>query len=219
MKKILALTPVFVITIGAFFSSCINENEAEPFASSKHSEDNFMSQIKFIDISKKGTRAKNNPTISPKKKTVGILRARIARKSKGCNSGFGLCDFKLFPKSSNLVLLESSLEKDHAFLFEVEQGDSLNQYEANMLLASPLPQGFSEATTSLKIEDTIYWIKDEISINEIKEVSLVDDTVCKQECQTGIFATSFCSVSPTKVKYDPSLGEHGGYQIKIQGHE
>lgn len=216
MKKILSLASVFLITIGTLFSSC--ENETKTFTySSEQSEDNFMKQVKFVKISETSTRS--NPTIPPNKKTVGIIRARIARKSKGCNSGFGLCDFKLFPKNSELAILENSLENDHAFLFEVEQGDSLNLYKTNILLASPLPQGFSEVTTSLKIEDAIYWIKDEMSINETKEMSLIDETEFEKECQTGLFSSNYCCINPTIVKYDPTLGEHGGYQIKIQGYE
>ncbi|MGI6815995.1 hypothetical protein ACMYZ8_12680, partial [Bacteroides sp. KG156] len=118
-------------------------------------EDEFVSQVEFNDLlTVVATRA--NPTMPPNKKTKGIISARLARKSRGCNSGFGLCDFKLFPKSSAVSALKQTIALDEK-LFEVVLDEESHTYEANLLLAKPLPEGVSADLSSLKIDEDIYW--------------------------------------------------------------
>ena len=50
-------------------------------------EDDFVSQVEFSNLLSVTTRT--NPTMPPNKKTKGLISARIARKSKGCNPRFG----------------------------------------------------------------------------------------------------------------------------------
>lgn len=76
--------------------ACSSEENQLVQNPSEMSEDDFVSQVKFSGLLST-VKTRTNPTMPPNKKTKGVLRARIARTSRGCNSGFGLCDFKLFP--------------------------------------------------------------------------------------------------------------------------
>ena len=171
-------------------------------------EDDFVSQVEFT--------TRTNPTMPPNKKTKGLISARIARKSKGCNRGFGLCDFKLFPKSSSVAALEQAVAPDE-YLFEVVLDESTNTYEANMLLAKPLPEGTTVEMSSLKIDDDIYWVKDDVTMAEVNEVVVAspNSEALATECQVELFATETYKVEAGPILYDSALGDNGGYRIKL----
>lgn len=194
--------------------SCSSEENQLVKNPSELTEDDFASQVKFAGLSSATTRT--NPTMPPNKKTKGIISAKIARKSRGCNSGFGLCDFKLFPKSSSVAVLEHALAPDE-FLFEVVLDENSNTYEANMLLAKPLPEGVSTEVSSLKIDEDIYWIKDNTTMAEINEVIAVSSSTeaIAVECNTELFATEVYKVDAGTIEYNPTLGVNGGYQVKL----
>lgn len=178
-------------------------------------EDEFVSQVEFNDLlTVVATRA--NPTMPPNKKTKGIISARLARKSRGCNSGFGLCDFKLFPKSSAVSALKQTIALDEK-LFEVVLDEESHTYEANLLLAKPLPEGVSADLSSLKIDEDIYWVKDEVTMAKVNEVVIAspNSEIIAAECQSELFETSVYKVEAKPIKYDPDLGENGGYKIQL----
>lgn len=178
------------------------------------SEDDFVSQVEFRNLLSVTTRT--NPTMPPSLKTRALISARIARKSKECKSGFGLCDFKLFPKSSSVVALNQVVDSDE-YLFEVVLDENSNVYEADLLLARPLPEGTTAELSSLKIDDDIYWIKDDVTMAEVNEVVAAspDSEALIAECQTGLFASKAYKVEVGPVEYNSALGENGGYQIKL----
>lgn len=194
--------------------SCFPEENQLVKNPSELTEDDFASQVEFAGLSSVITRT--NPTMPPYKKTKGILSARIARKSRGCNNGFGLCDFKLFPKSSSIAVLEHTLASDE-YLFEVVLDENSNTYEANMTLAKPLPEGVSTDVSSLRIDEDIYWIKDNTTMAEINEVIAVSSTpeAIAVECNAELFATEVYKVDAGTIKYNPTLGVNGGYQVKL----
>lgn len=195
-------------------AACSSEESQLVQKSSELLEDEFVSQVKFDDLLSPTTRS--NPTIPPSTKTKGILRARIARKSRGCNHGFGLCDFKLFPKSSSVVALEQAVAPDE-YLFEVVLDESSNTYEANLLLAKPLPVGTSVEMSSLKIDDDIYWVKDEVTMAEVNEVIVAspNSEALVTECQSELFAAEAYKIKAEAIEYNSTLGENGGYQVKL----
>lgn len=194
--------------------ACSSEENQLPQNPSELSEDDFVSQVEFSDLLSVTTRT--NPTMPPNKKTKGLLSARIARKSKGCNHGFGLCDFKLFPKSCTVAVLEQAVAPDE-YLFEVVLDESTNTYEAKVLLAKPLPEGASAELSSLKIDEDIYWVKDDVTMAEINEVVVAspNSEALATECQVELFATEAYKVEAGPILYDSALGGNGGYRIKL----
>lgn len=213
MKTKLILV-AFLLGIG-ILASCSLEESSFVQNETEFSEDDFVSHVEFYDLLSV-VKTRTNPTMPPNAKTKGLLRARIARKSRGCNSGFGLCDFKLLPKSTSMIALEQTTASDE-YVFEVVLDESSNSYKANLLLAHPLPEGFAEEVSSLKIDDDIYWIKDEETMTEINEIMAISSNseVLYDECQTELFSADVYAVSAENVLYDSTLGEYGGYQIEL----
>lgn len=111
--------------------------------------------------------------------------------------------------------METTLVVDECF-FEVVLDESTNTYEAIMLLDKPLPEGISADLSSLKIDEDIYWIKDEVTMEEINEIVVSSNSaVLKDECQTEFFVTDVYKIPSGTIKYDPVIGENGGYQVKL----
>lgn len=213
IMKTKLLVALYSLAMGLLIS-CSSEESQLVKNPSELTEDDFASQVEFASLSSATTRT--NPTMPPYKKTKALISARIARKSRGCNSGFGLCDFKLFPKSSSFAAIEHSLAPDD-FLFEVVLDEKSNTYEVNMPLAKPLPGGVSTEVSSLKIDEDIYWIKDNTTMAEINEVIAVSPTpeVTAIECNTELFATEVYKIDAGTIEYNPTLGVNGGYQVKL----
>lgn len=209
-KLLIALCSLGIVLL----TTCSSEEKNQlPKNSSEMSEDEFVSLLKFNDLSSIVTRG--NPTIPPGNKTKGILSARIARKSKNCTKGFGLCDFKLFPKSTSITEIERTISPDE-YLFEITL-DEDSIYEVKLLLAQPLPENISPELASLKIDDDIYWIKDETTMAEINKIitESTNSNVLTIESQTGLFSATAYKIEAEVIKYNPNLGENGGYSVKL----
>ena len=177
-------------------------------------EDEFVSLLKFKTIQHSNSRS--NPTIPPTKKTKGILKARIARKSKNCNSGFGLCDFKLFAANSSIEVLSNLLE-DNEYLLEVELDELTNNYYVLLLLDQPLPESATEDIASLKIEEDIYWLRDEDSIKDFNIALNEADNKekPKEDNESLLLSNEYIKIDEDTLILDPNLGAYGGYQIGL----
>lgn len=178
-------------------------------------EEEFVSLLKFKTLTPSAA-SRSNPTIPPKTKSKGILKAKIARKSKGCNSGFGLCDFKLFPSSSSIELLSCSLEENE-YLLEVDFNEESNAYYISLLLDQPLPEGATDDIASLKIEEDIYWLNDEDAIEEL-EVALNESSNKEKPSEDNeslLKSNEYIKIDADTLILDPNLGSYGGYQIEL----
>lgn len=200
-----------LLGMGMFVYSCSSEENSTVQEQQKNDEDVFATQVKFLSLSSPSTRMRNNPTIPPGGKRTGIIRVRIARASRGCNGGFGLCDFKLFPKSSVSIVTES-LKADE-YLFEVVLDEASDTYYTTMLLAEPV-----EEAIPLKVDDDMYWINDEEAKMELNEIitSALNKDVLEAESTDGLFAVDYCKVVANEIQYDETLGDNGGYQLVIE---
>lgn len=182
-------------------------------------EEEFVSQLKFVTLTSTPTsRAiEGNPTISPKTKTVGIFSAKIARKSKDCKRGFGLCNFKLFSTNTSIAALEASLEENE-YLLEVYYDDESSNYYVELLLDQPLPEGATEEMSSLKIEEDIYWLKDEDSISDLNTAlnSSTEEDDDSEEDNHPSISEGLVKVDSDTLILNPGLGVNGGYQITLQ---
>lgn len=209
MKTKLIISFLIGIVTLAFASCSLDENLS---SQKEFNEDEFASTVKFLPISEIYTRS---PTIPPNKKTTGIIKARIARASRGCNRGFGLCDFKLFPKNSE-IYLEQSLEANEA-LFEVRQDEITGEYIADMLLANPLPDNVSSDLIPIRIDNNLFWINDQETKAELNEVinMAYDKQAMIEDCNTGLFAKEAYEILNGEIKFDTSLGINGGYEVKL----
>lgn len=194
--------------------SCSSEEEQ---MASKFDEDEFVSQIEFITWPS-SAMTKGNPTIEPPKDGdgQGIISARIARKKKNCNSGFGLCDFKLFPKkkktSTNTDIITTRSENSNKY-FEIKYDSITDTYYVNMLLANQLAPNIDCGMVSLKIDEDLYWINDEETQKEIKE--FMGDSTSNDYFEKGLFDAKSYKIAAGEIPYNEALGLYGGYQIKL----
>lgn len=71
--------------------------------------------------------------------------------------------------------------------------------------------------SSLKIDEDIYWVKDDVTMAEINEVVVAspNSEALATECQVELFATDAYKVEAGPILYDSALGENGGYRMKL----
>lgn len=92
-KLLIALCSLGIVLL----TTCSSEEKNQlPKNSSEMSEDEFVSLLKFNDLSSIVTRG--NPTIPPGNKTKGILSARIARKTRIATKDSDYVILNYFPK-------------------------------------------------------------------------------------------------------------------------
>lgn len=200
-----------LLGIGIMQSCSSEENQMVPVLN----EEEFASQIKFITYPSVIT-TRNNPTIPPNpNRGTGIISARIARKSKGCNSGFGLCDFKLFPKKKStttraftIVPTEDTSVEEY---FEIEYDNITNVFYTNMLLAEPVPNEFDDNIFPLSIDEDLYWINDEMALNEIE--NFIGESIDSETFDNGLLSAKVYKIAAGEISYNASLGLYGGYQV------
>lgn len=180
-------------------------------------EEKFVSQIEFATWPS-STRADGNPTIQPPKDGEGtsIIKVRIARKKKNCNSGFGLCDFKLFPKkkkdSASSDLAVTRVECNNEKYFEIQFDSVTNTYYVNMLLAKVAPNT-DYNLPSLKIEEDLYWINDEETQKEIRD--FMGEDIEKNIINNDLLSAKSYKIATGEIPFNGSLGLYGGYQIRL----
>lgn len=209
--KLKSFIVLSLLGIGVLTYSCSSEENQTMQEQQKNDEDVFVENVKFLSLASPTTRMRNNPTIPPGGKRTGLIRIRIARASRGCNGGFGLCDFKLFPKSSETIVSETL--KTDEYLFEVILDETSDTYYTTMLLAEPV-----EKAIPLKVDDDIYWINDEETKMELNEIiaSALTPEMLEAECANELFVADYCKVAANEIQYNETLGDNGGYQLVIE---
>ncbi|MGI6863827.1 hypothetical protein ACMYZ8_09885, partial [Bacteroides sp. KG156] len=58
---------------------------------------------------------------------------------------------------------------------------------------------------------------DEVTMAKVNEVVIAspNSEIIAAECQSELFETSVYKVEAKPIKYDPDLGENGGYKIQL----
>lgn len=212
--KCFFISALCLLGMGVMQSCSSEENQMTSILS----EDDFVSQVEFLTWPSSAF-TKGNPTIEPNPdRGTGIISARIARKSRGCNSGFGLCDFKLFPKkkktSVDTGVLTSTRSINEENYFEVEYDSLKNVFYANMLLATPLPEKVGGNVFPLKIDEDLYWVNDEEALKEMED--FLGGSVDEGDFQNGLLSAQAYKISAGEIPYNASLGLYGGYRVVLE---
>ena len=190
MRKISSLC---MAIMALTFSSCQQEDFTNNSTTESAACNIGFAQIK--DFTKLGTRSVEDSEIIPNVDTNIGIKARIARKSKNCKSGFGLCDFRAMTSYDNAVRFQTrstSNENKRECFTKCVIDDSGNGIAYFLLSDSPESQGLTSGTMPP------FYVDEEIEqpIEETPEYSL--------------FAIQGAYL------FQSNLGEYGGYAVKMK---
>ena len=122
----------------------------------------------------------------------------------------------MFSTESSIALLEASLEENE-YLLEVYHDDESCNYYVELLLDQPLPEGATEEMASLKIEEDIYWLKDEDSISDLNTAlnSSTEEDDDSEEDDYPSISEGLVKIDSDTLLLNPDLGTNGGYLITL----
>lgn len=107
--------------------------------------------------------------------------------------------------------------EDNEYLLEVELDELTNNYYVLLLLDQPLPESATEDIASLKIEEDIYWLRDEDSIKDFNIALNEADNKekPKEDNESLLLSNEYIKIDEDTLILDPNLGAYGGYQIGL----
>lgn len=156
---------------------------------------------------------------------IGILSVRIATKKSGCKTGFGLCDFKWFPKDPKQPTFDPWTPRDTTnvpnrpltrFANTNAWKGSNGSYYTLLLLDKPLPAGLSHKDAYLEIDEDLFWVNDSVTVSEIPLVGTGEAfNVFKNE----VLSHEYFMINKGNIEFDPSIGKYGGFIITITSDE
>ena len=90
---------VMALVVGCQSEEQVSENSVKE----EVREDGFMNKVKFKSlVDEHPDKRAPSATVNPKDlKFLNLVSVKLARKKLDCKSGFGLCDFKFFPKKND----------------------------------------------------------------------------------------------------------------------
>lgn len=151
--------------------------------------DEFMSKIKFKTITEEDLRNTVAEGTRAGSISLGIFSVRIARPSTGCKRGFGFCDFKWFPRNTDLSLDQFQNNELYEMSFAIENDQFGNKYVDLEIAERPTTLDVSRLQP-LVVEETL-----ESFGNRVEE---------SMEVPQGTYS------------FDGSIGELGGYRIYLK---
>ena len=93
---------VMALVVGCQSEEQVSENSVkEEVREDGFDEIAFMNKVKFKSlVDEHPDKRAPSATVNPKDlKFLNLVSVKLARKKLDCKSGFGLCDFKFFPKN------------------------------------------------------------------------------------------------------------------------
>lgn len=121
--------------------------------------------------------------------------------------GVGICDFKLFPRETHFIELVESLQ-DNEYIARGYYDAQDDKVYAELLLDKPAP----DYVYPLLVEEDLYWVKDEIALEEIHQYTGEDYDISKDK----LLDNDYYQIKADSIAFDSSLGENGGYQIVLE---
>lgn len=97
---------VMALVVGCQSEEQVSENSVkEEVREDGFDEIAFMNKVKFKSlVDEHPDKRAPSATVNPKDlKFLNLVSVKLARKKLDCKSGFGLCDFKFFPKNSSII--------------------------------------------------------------------------------------------------------------------
>lgn len=96
---------VMALVVGCQSEEQVSENSVkEEVREDGFDEIAFMNKVKFKSlVDEHPDKRAPSATVNPKDlKFLNLVSVKLARKKLDCKSGFGLCDFKFFPKKQKI---------------------------------------------------------------------------------------------------------------------
>lgn len=188
MKRFFIFLALFPLIMG----SCQQEETAIAYGDS----DAAVRSLRFetvgdiIERASKSTRS--NPTTSSNDIDVAedpliICEFEIGRPKRRC-TGFGICEFKLFPKQNVIAGKYDDLIQYGG----VVETDVNGQKYLKVLVSEDVSEYQRQSLPTLKIDDNL----ENTDINDVEDGSY--------------------TLKKGNYNFDASLGEHGGYKINIK---
>lgn len=189
------------LSMGLAFLSLVSCQQEDVTTNRMYSDD-FMAKLKFNTINLSMTRASgrdghvltkdDKDPVKNEDVNIGIFSVRIARASKDCASGFGLCDFKWFPGNPNsevIQLIDSdSLYKNS---FRIQRDTEGNKFVDLELLERP------KGLDVCKLQPVV--VED-----QLESFSTINGKEEKMTVQKGVYS------------FDSSIGKFGGYRVPLK---
>lgn len=200
----------FAAVMGVSLLSCSSDDSLANQEQKRMTEDEFAKNVSFVKTPLAMTMAYSKTVTSVDKPVLDsdivILRLTIGRKSRGCR-GFGICDFKLFPRETHFIELVESLQ-DNEYIARGYYDAQDDKVYAELLLDKPAP----DYVYPLLVEEDLYWVKDEIALEEIHQYTGEDYDISKDK----LLDNDYYQIKADSIAFDSSLGENGGYQIVLE---
>ncbi|GEM_PF-2546644 len=115
--------------------------------------------------------------------------------------------FKLFPRETHFIELVESLQ-DNEYIARGYYDAQDDKVYAELLLDKPAP----DYVYPLLVEEDLYWVKDEIALEEIHQYTGEDYDISKDK----LLDNDYYQIKADSIAFDSSLGENGGYQIVLE---
>lgn len=204
-KKIFVFVAIFATMVG--FTSCTNEK----VWSEQVELESFATKLKFetlenvLNKDALSMRGKKHEYISDElEENISIVICSWdgwGRKKYNCQHGWGLCNFRWFPRVNSYMDDPTNVEilSSDSYAGEVKT-DSLGNSYLEILL--------SEASTITDIPSLN--IDDDIIGDPLQEVCLDENNDSTERLSSDI------TLKKGVYAFDPNVGQYGGYRIKVE---
>lgn len=209
---------VMALVVGCQSEEQVSENSVkEEVREDGFDEIAFMNKVKFKSlVDEHPNKRAPSATVNPKDlKFLNLVSVKLARKKLDCKSGFGLCDFKFFPKNTTVKVAEKAIFPGE-YLVELKEDTLNSRYYMELLLDEEFPYGFDKNDACLIVDDDLYWVNDPVTVQDMEDL-LNSDKMYEEMNRRIEYLFETGQIGAGNIPFIDSLGQHGGYVIEVVG--